>query len=234
VPSPDKINEYLIRICEQVRWREIRPRIETELRDHILDQRDAYMSKGLNEDAATERAIAETGDAAMLGSQFDRAHRPPQKSLLAVTFTLLAIGLLTRRAWKSLVDKFGKTLYYYATRYIAWHNSVCGRCNMSYKGGPMTEAMYYVLLALMNPSHGYRLMHEIAEASQGRVRMGPGTLYGVLTRMENDGLISVALDDGRRKVYRITQDGTEALDAEYRRLRAMVRDGEAIGGAAHE
>ena len=96
MPSPDKINEYLIRICEQVRWREIRPRIETELRDHILDQRDAYMSKGIDEAAATERAIAETGDAAMLGSQFDRAHRPPQKGLLALTFVLLAIGLLTR------------------------------------------------------------------------------------------------------------------------------------------
>ena len=96
MPSPDRINEYLNQICKQVRWREIRPRIEAELRDHILDQRDAYMSKGLNEDAATERAIAETGDAAMLGSQFDRAHRPPQKGLLALTFVLLAIGLLTR------------------------------------------------------------------------------------------------------------------------------------------
>ena len=48
-------------------------------------------------------------------------------------------------------------------------------------GGPMTEAMYYVLLALHRPAHGYQLMQQIARASRGRVQMGPGTLYGVLT-----------------------------------------------------
>ena len=73
-------------------------------------------------------------------------------------------------------------------------------------GGPMTEAMYYVLLALHRPAHGYQLMQQIARASRGRVQMGPGTLYGVLTRME-----------------------MEALRAEYSRLRAMVRDGAWIG-----
>jgi DNA-binding PadR family transcriptional regulator len=93
----------------------------------------------------------------------------------------------------------------------------------------MTEAMYYVLLALMNPSHGYRLMKEIEDVSGGRMRMGPGTLYGVLTRMSKDGLIVLDEDDGRRKVYRITPAGREALGGEYRRLRDMVRDGEAWG-----
>ena len=53
---------------------------------------------------------------------------------------------------------------------------------MSYSGGPMTEAMYYVLLALMRPNHGYQLMHAIGEVSRGRMQMGPGTLYGVLSR----------------------------------------------------
>ena len=46
-------------------------------------------------------------------------------------------------------------------------------------GGPMTEAMYYVLLALHRPAHGYQLMQQIARAARGRVQMGPGTLYGV-------------------------------------------------------
>lgn len=96
---------------------------------------------------------------------------------------------------------------------------------MPYNGGPMTEAMYYVLLALMNPSHGYRLMNAIAEVSNGRLNMGPGTLYGVLTRMQKDGLISLAEDDGRRKTYSITPVGEEALRQEYRRLREAVRDG---------
>ena len=65
-------------------------------------------------------------------------------------------------------------------------------------GGPMTEAMYYVLLALHRPAHGYQLMQQIARASRGRVQMGPGTLYGVLTRMEKEGLIVLSENDGRR------------------------------------
>lgn len=96
---------------------------------------------------------------------------------------------------------------------------------MPYNGGPMTEAMYYMLLALMNPSHGYRLMNAITEVSNGRLNMGPGTLYGVLSRMQKEGLIALSEDDGRRKTYSITVDGEQALRNEYHRLRAAVRDG---------
>ena len=96
-------------------------------------------------------------------------------------------------------------------------------------GGPMTEAMYYGLLALHRPAHGYQLMQQISRASRGRVQMGPGTLYGVLTRMEKEGLIVLSENDGRRKTYLLTNAGMEALRAEYSRLRAMVRDGAWIG-----
>jgi DNA-binding PadR family transcriptional regulator len=96
---------------------------------------------------------------------------------------------------------------------------------VAYAGGPMTEAMYYVLLALMNPSHGYRLMNAITEVSNGRLRMGPGTLYGVLTRMLKEGLIALSEDDGRRKIYSITINGEQALRSEYSRLMALVKDG---------
>lgn len=102
---------------------------------------------------------------------------------------------------------------------------------MAYSGGPMTEAMYYVLLALMNPGHGYKLMQEITDVSQGRMKMGPGTLYGVLTRMQNDGLIHMTEDDGRRKIYRITSEGKKALLSEYQRLKSMVRDGGIMEGS---
>lgn len=94
--------------------------------------------------------------------------------------------------------------------------------------GPMTEAMYYILLALLEPGHGYRLMGEVEKVSGGRVKMGPGTLYGVLTRMKNDGWILLTEDDGRRKVYRITPAGKKALRQEYIRLRDMVSDGRSI------
>jgi len=96
---------------------------------------------------------------------------------------------------------------------------------MAYNGGPMTEAMYYVLLVLMNPSHGYSLMNEITKASNERVKMGPGTLYGVLARIQKDGLITLSEDDGRRKTYIITAEGKEALQNEYNRLVALVDDG---------
>ncbi|QPC45526.1 PadR family transcriptional regulator [Mangrovibacillus cuniculi] len=95
---------------------------------------------------------------------------------------------------------------------------------MAYTGGPMTEAMYYVLLALMRPNHGYQLMQSISEVSRGRISMGPGTLYGVLSRMEKDRLISLAENDGRRKIYQITPVGEKALRQEYVRLQALIED----------
>lgn len=95
---------------------------------------------------------------------------------------------------------------------------------MSYNGGPMTEAMYYVLLALIRPNHGYQLMQSITDVSRRRLKMGPGTLYGVLSRMQKDGLIVLAKDDGRRKTYEITQEGEQALRAEYARLKSLIID----------
>ena len=86
---------------------------------------------------------------------------------------------------------------------------------MEYSGGPMTEAMYYVLLALINPNHGYSLMNEIKEVSNGRVNMGPGTLYGVLKRIQKEGLIQLKEDDGRKKVYSITESGGRTRTYEY-------------------
>jgi len=105
---------------------------------------------------------------------------------------------------------------------------------MPYDGGPMTEAMFYVLLALVHPNHGYQLMNEIEEVSNGRVKMGPGTMYGVLTRLQKDGLIIVINDDGRRKTYSITEDGRTALKIEYERLISMVDDGKIVKEARDE
>ena len=71
--------------------------------------------------------------------------------------------------------------------------------------GPMTEANYYILLALMKPGHGYGMMRRIQELSGGRLVMGPGTLYGVLTRMNREGLIVLTEAEGRRKTDRSVQ-----------------------------
>ena len=89
--------------------------------------------------------------------------------------------------------------------------------------GPMTEAMYYILLALLRPGHGYGMMQRIRELSGGRLVMGPGTLYGVLSRMNREGLIVLTGEDGRRKNYAITEAGKNALLLEYRRLKGPAR-----------
>src|SRR5665648_393169 len=96
---------------------------------------------------------------------------------------------------------------------------------MSFTGSPMTEAMYYILLALMNPNHGYQLMGAIEQVSNGRIKMGPGTLYGVLTRLQKDELIVILNDDGRRKTYSVTEYVRSALKVEYKRLKDMIQDG---------
>ena len=91
---------------------------------------------------------------------------------------------------------------------------------------PMTEAMYYLLLALLRPAQGYLLLQQVSQASRGRVSMGAGTLYGLLSKLEKEGLIELEKQDDRRKTYALTPAGREALRAEYRRLCALVFDGE--------
>ena len=91
--------------------------------------------------------------------------------------------------------------------------------------GPMTEAMYYILLSLLRPGHGYGMMGRIKELSGGRLEMGPGTLYGVLSRMSREGLIVLTGEEGRRKNYAITQAGKAALLTEYERIKRLAADG---------
>lgn len=93
---------------------------------------------------------------------------------------------------------------------------------------PMTEAMYYILLALLKPGHGYGMMQRIRELSGGRLEMGPGTLYGVLSRMNREGWIVLTGEEGRRKNYAITNAGKDALLKEYDRLKRLVSDGKLL------
>lgn len=95
---------------------------------------------------------------------------------------------------------------------------------------PLTPAVLHILLALAaRDRHGYGIMKQVQADSQGRVKMGPGTLYGSLGRMIDAGLISESdervdpeMDDERRVYYRITRSGREALAAELERYRKVV------------
>ena len=95
---------------------------------------------------------------------------------------------------------------------------------------PLTPAVLHILLALSTQErHGYGIMKQVESDSQGKVKMGPGTLYGSLGRMIDAGLIRESdkkvdpkMDDERRVYYRITALGQKSLAAELERYRQVV------------
>lgn len=92
----------------------------------------------------------------------------------------------------------------------------------------LTEPMYYILLTLTKERYGYEIMQTIEEFTEGRVVVGPGTLYNLLSRFQEEGLIRQVSDDGRRKTYIITTSGRRILEGEIKRLTQLIRDGENI------
>jgi DNA-binding PadR family transcriptional regulator len=105
--------------------------------------------------------------------------------------------------------------------------------------------MFHILLALAaSEMHGYAIMREVAILSEGRMSIGPGTLYGSIKKMVVSGLIEEsarrpdpALDDERRRYYRITELGRRVVMAEAERLSRLVREARSrrvLGGPAPE
>ena len=84
--------------------------------------------------------------------------------------------------------------------------------------------MYYILLALMEECCGVDIMEKVKRISKGRVRVGPGTLYAMLAKFEENGVIRKTAEEGRRKSYIITEQGKAMLREEYGRLITMVED----------
>ncbi len=92
----------------------------------------------------------------------------------------------------------------------------------------LTEAVFYILLSLDQPLHGYGIMQNAERLSGGRVRLAAGTLYGALNTLLKKGWIESLPDDGRKKEYRLTQAGRAAVRAEIARLRELLANGEAV------
>lgn len=96
---------------------------------------------------------------------------------------------------------------------------------------PLTPAVFHILLALADGErHGYAIMQEVASRTEGKMRLGPGTLYGSIKRMLAEDLIEESderpdpeLDDERRRYYRLTQFGQRVAAAEVERLAKLVR-----------
>jgi DNA-binding PadR family transcriptional regulator len=90
---------------------------------------------------------------------------------------------------------------------------------------PLTSAVMHILLSLTDGKrHGYAISKEVAERTQGDVKLGPGTLYGTLGRMVDSGLVADAGgdDEGRRRFYEMTPMGRDVLALEARRLAEVV------------
>ena len=95
---------------------------------------------------------------------------------------------------------------------------------------PLTPSVFHILVSLAaGEKHGYAILKDVRRRSDGAVTLNVGTLYAVLKRLENDGLIresaarpDPALDDERRRYYKITSQGEDAARAEARRMQDAV------------
>jgi DNA-binding PadR family transcriptional regulator len=102
---------------------------------------------------------------------------------------------------------------------------------------PLPAAVFQILVALADQDrHGYAIMQDVAARTGGRMKLSPGTLYGSIKRMLEDGLIAEVDerpdpgdDDERRRYYRLTRSGREVAQAETHRLTTLLRQARAAG-----
>ncbi|KYG31766.1 PadR family transcriptional regulator [Alkalihalobacillus trypoxylicola] len=88
---------------------------------------------------------------------------------------------------------------------------------------PLTETVYYILLAVIEPAHGYLIIQKIDQLSNGQVKMAAGTLYGAIENLMKLQFIQpIASKDSRRKVYEITEKGREILQLDQNRMQHMI------------
>lgn len=90
---------------------------------------------------------------------------------------------------------------------------------------PLSESTYYILLALVEPLHGYGIMQKVESLSNGMVKIGPGTLYGAFTTLEKEKLITKVSEIDRRKTYSLTSKGKTVLSRQIERIEMMLNHG---------
>ncbi|MDR0509114.1 MAG: PadR family transcriptional regulator [Candidatus Methanoplasma sp.] len=100
----------------------------------------------------------------------------------------------------------------------------------SFERGALTEAVFYILLSLHEPMHGYAIMQNVERLTEGRVVLGAGTMYGAINALVQKGWISDASTehDARKKKYVITEAGRSVFLKELDRLKELLHNGENI------
>ena len=93
----------------------------------------------------------------------------------------------------------------------------------------LTDTNYYILLSMVQPIHGYGIMQQVKNISEGIFEIGPASLYTSLKKMQEAGLI-ILIDTGEsdKKVYQLTESGKELLKKDYTRRKRMVEQGKII------
>ena len=89
---------------------------------------------------------------------------------------------------------------------------------------PMMETGFYILFCLQEEMHGYNIGLKVKNMTDGELTISPGTMYGTLSKMENDKLISFVKEEDKRKFYVITELGKEVLEIELRRIERLYRN----------
>ncbi|MBC6315756.1 PadR family transcriptional regulator [Listeria grandensis] len=89
---------------------------------------------------------------------------------------------------------------------------------------PMTETAFYILLSLVQPKHGYAITDSVKKMTKDRIILGPGTIYGSLSKMKKDQLITIIQEESNRKIYQITNLGKEVLEVEKKRIEELYQN----------
>ena len=97
----------------------------------------------------------------------------------------------------------------------------------------LTEQMFYILLCLQRECCGVDVMEQVSRMTEGRVAIGPGTLYSLLESFQQEGFIQETRVEGRRRSYQITVKGRLRLEEEVQRLRRQTEDYVKFGKEAH-
>lgn len=88
----------------------------------------------------------------------------------------------------------------------------------------LTEQMFYILLCLKSECCGTDIMEKIQQITDGRIAVGPGTLYNLLEQFVDEDIICETRVDGRRRSYILTDKGKKILETEYKRIRTQAED----------
>lgn len=92
----------------------------------------------------------------------------------------------------------------------------------------LTDSNYLILLALLQPKHGYAIMKDISDITEGKVTIGPASMYTILKKLLKNELITLEQDDDRKKVYLITELGISVLEKEVERRKLFYLAGESL------